>query len=112
MKILKNIFFIFTALVLLFPPVISFIHIFEGHDHSPCIHYADSHYHKKNINCELYKFHSNPALELDIASYELFVPQYHEQTYSELYSFLNDLKPLQTSLRAPPVFLTSAEYIS
>ncbi|AVR46443.1 hypothetical protein C7S20_14870 [Christiangramia fulva] len=107
MKILKHIFFVFTALILLFPPVVNFIHIFEGHDHKPCIHYADSHYHKKNINCELYKFHSNPALELDFINFEPFLATAQEKVYSTFYFFLNDLKLQQASLRAPPAFLFS-----
>ncbi len=113
MKILKTIFLLFTALILLFPPVASFIHIFEGHEHKPCVHYADSHYHKKNINCELYKFHSNPALEIDFICFEPLLSQVQNKVQIEFYSFLNDLKPLQTSLRAPPVcIISSEEYIS
>ncbi|MGA8854006.1 MAG: hypothetical protein WB492_07505 [Christiangramia sp.] len=102
MRSLKNIFFVFTAVLILLPSTVSFSHIFLGHDHKLCDNYAEQHYHKKSLDCDLHKFHKNPALSLAFPEYEIFREKSEEKLSFNYYEFLNDYEPLAYDLRGPP----------
>lgn len=102
LKSLKNIFLTLTAAILLFPSAVNFSHIFLGHDHKLCDHYAEKHFHDKKLDCDLYKFHSNPALEINFPDYTIFSESVTQVLPSYQYFFISDSKPLSNYLRGPP----------
>lgn len=102
MKNLKNIFFVFTAVLILLPAAVSFSHIFSGHTHKLCDNYAQHHYHAKSLDCDLHKFNKNPALQIDFAEYILIPEQSEEKQIFNYYRFLNDYEALPFDLRGPP----------
>ncbi len=102
MKILKNIFFIFTAVLILLPAAISFSHIFSEHSHKLCDNYAEHHYHADSVDCELFHFHKKPALDIEIQEYTIVVYEYREKLTYDYYQFLNDYEALPFDLRGPP----------
>lgn len=107
MQALKNIFLLFTAVLLLLPSGVSFSHIFSSHEHKLCDNYAEHHYHTKSLDCELEKFQKNPAITLELPSYEtLKVSPAPTLTY-DYYTFLNDYEPLHFELRGPPQLFTT-----
>ena len=104
MKLFKNILLVFTAVLILLPSGVSFSHIFTDHNHQLCDNYAEHHYHSKSIDCELHKFHKNPALSLELPEYVLFIDQEVQEEQFDYYKFLNEYEPLDFYLRGPPIF--------
>lgn len=102
MKALKHIFLLTTALVILIPAAISFAHIFSNHTHEVCVNYADEHFHKDNLECELSKFHKNPALELSFIDFETIPEFLPGQSLPNYYDFLSEYQELPFELRGPP----------
>ncbi|MCG9972506.1 hypothetical protein [Christiangramia crocea] len=102
MKELKDIFFVFTAILILLPSAVSFSHIFLDHSHKLCENYSEYHYHKKSIDCELHTFHKNPALQITFPEYNIVSEVTKERGIFEYYQFLNDFEPLAFDLRGPP----------
>jgi len=103
-KLFKNIFLIATAVLILIPSAVSFSHIFTDHDHALCDNYAEQHYHAKSIDCDLHKFHKNPALTIELPEYELVIENVAPEQIFDYYKFLNEYEPLSFDLRGPPLF--------
>ncbi|MFD1095780.1 hypothetical protein [Salegentibacter chungangensis] len=102
MKKAQEIFLVLTAILLLLPSAVSFSHLFLGHSHNLCDKYAEQHYHKKSLDCELHKFQKNPALEIQLSAVE--IPVFNEpklEIYNH-YQFLSDYQRLPFELRGPP----------
>ncbi|MAM18129.1 MAG: hypothetical protein VX712_03380 [Bacteroidota bacterium] len=106
MKQLKHLFLIFGAFLVLMPGLVSFSHIFSGHEHHLCHHYAKKHFHAKDLDCDLYKYHSNPALEISFLEFPVFIPKITREITVTPYEFLEDHKPLCYDLRGPPARFT------
>lgn len=104
MKVIKNIFFVFTAVLILLPSAVSFAHLFSEHSHKLCDNYAEHHYHTESIDCELHHFQKNPALEIDFPEYEVVLVVLQEKLTFDYYQFLNDYEALAFDLRGPPAF--------
>lgn len=102
LKELKNIFLVFTAVLILLPSGVSFSHIFLEHNHKLCDNYSEYHFHKESIDCDLHKFHKNPALNLELPEYTIISEDSEERDVFEYYQFLNDFEPLAFDLRGPP----------
>ncbi|TBW29072.1 hypothetical protein [Gramella sp. KN1008] len=103
MKDLKNIFLVFTAVLILLPSAVSFSHIFQEHSHKICDNYSEFHYHKESLDCDLHKFHKNPALNIDLPKYSFHHESLKERNVFEYYRFLNDYDPLGFDQRGPPL---------
>ena len=90
------------VVALLFPSAVSFSHIYAHEKHETCHNYFDTHLHKKNIDCELCKFHPTPVIALDLFHFNLnqAVPAYKK--FFDLYQFLSDFQKLSFELRGPP----------
>lgn len=86
------------------PSTVSFSHIFTDHHHKLCDDYAEHHYHAKSIDCELHKFHKNPALSIDFPEYSLIARENIKEKLFDYYQFLNEFEPLYFDLRGPPPF--------
>ena len=102
MNSLKNIFFVCAALLIMLPSAISFSHIFSGHSHKLCDNYSEKHYHSKSVDCDLYHFHKNPALEIEIPNFSFILFEYREKITYDYYQFLNEFEALPFDLRGPP----------
>lgn len=85
------------------PSVISFSHIFLGHSHEVCVNYSEKHFHKKSLDCDLHKFHKNPALHINFSKYESLTIQKQETHSFNYYQFLSDFQKLSFELRGPPL---------
>lgn len=85
--------------------MVSFSHIFSKHHHELCDNYAEHHYHSKAVDCDLHKFHKNPALKIELPTYELVLEDAGSKLYYNYYDFLNDFEPLPFDLRGPPAFV-------
>lgn len=104
MKILKNIFFICSAVLILLPGIVSFSHIFSEHSHKLCDNYAEHHYHAKSIDCDLHKFNKKSVYTFVFTDYSLVSEVTEVKEKFDYYSFLNDYEPLHFDLRGPPYF--------
>ncbi|GAA4322732.1 hypothetical protein GCM10023115_50950 [Pontixanthobacter gangjinensis] len=102
MQPIKNILLVISAALILLPSVVSFSHIFSEHSHKLCDNYAEHHYHTKSVDCELHKFHKNPALKLDYPKYVPLPTEVRTTGIFNYYQFLNDYEPLNFNLRGPP----------
>ena len=101
-KTLKNILFVFAALIIVFPAIANFAHIFSGHQHGLCDNYAKQHIHHPDLDCNLHKFHQNPALNLEILHFEPVVFTKQVKHIFSFYEFLNDFQYRLFELRGPP----------
>ena len=84
------------------PSIVNFTHIFLGHDHEVCVNYSEKHFHKKSLDCDLHKFHKNPALHFDLPDCEGFIAQKTSTHNFNYYQFLSDFQKLSFELRGPP----------
>ncbi|TRO66596.1 hypothetical protein [Christiangramia sabulilitoris] len=102
LKVFKNIFFIFSAVLILLPSAVSFTHLFSEHSHKLCDNNAEHHYHAKSVDCELHHFQKNPALRIDFPEFQLVIVDFQEKLTFDYYRFLNDFEALAFDLRGPP----------
>ena len=107
MNSVKNILLIFASVLILMPATISFSHIFLGHGHELCDRYSESHYHKKNLDCDLHKFNQHPVFYLTNTDFSIFEVAIEEPQIYNYYASLNDFQALPFGLRAPPVFASN-----
>ena len=102
MKALSRIFAIFLVLLLNFPVSVEFAHIFAGHEHHYCNHYADSHFHQNNQECSLFHFHHNAFSSPEFLSFEPVSPLLHQEENETTYYFLSTRFSFHFLLRGPP----------
>ena len=101
-KTLKKILFVFVAFILIFPAIANFAHIFSGHHHGLCYNYTKQHIHHPDLDCNLHKFHQNPALNLEILHFEPIVIKEKTKCIFSFYEFLSDYQCRLFELRGPP----------
>nr|WP_321223802.1 hypothetical protein [uncultured Psychroserpens sp.] len=98
-----RLFTLFVIAVLLMPIVVKSTFIFEEHHHDICIDdQKDSHFHAKDLHCELYKFTA--------FNYFISIINYNEHQINKTpnkiiisnYYYLNNHRSLSYSLRGPP----------
>lgn|SRR5690606_28502043 len=102
MKIWQKIFLTFFAGLIFFPSAIDLAHVFSGHKHDYCNHYAQSHFHQKTLDCELFDFQQNPFSFPPLLSWTLVEDKTTLAPAGEQYQFLSTFQKLHFSLRAPP----------
>ena len=103
MKLWQKIFLVVFAGLILFPPAVEFAHVFSGHKHDFCNHYAESHFHEKNMECKLFDFQKNPLSYLPLFSWKPLEPEVPLKVAIREYFYLSSYQNLHFSLRAPPV---------
>lgn len=102
MKVWHKIFLIGFAGLIIFPSVIDLAHVFSGHKHDYCNHYAQSHFHEKTVECELFHFQQNPLV---FSPFPFWTPAEQAVSVEDFkgeYLFLSTFQKLHFSLRAPP----------
>ncbi|WP_424493567.1 hypothetical protein [Salinimicrobium sp. GXAS 041] len=102
MKFITKYGLIFLISLLLFPAAVKLAHVFANHEHAYCNHYSESHFHKKTLDCELFKFQQAAFSLGAIFTYKLYEPEYGNTKPVSAYFFLSDHQKLPFSLRGPP----------
>ena len=92
---------IFAGLVL-FPSAVDFAHVFLGHQHSYCNHYSDSHFHQKDLDCDIFKLQQSSYPAVEFATFDPFPPEIKVEKDHIIYYFLSKGTRINLSLRAPP----------
>ncbi|WP_372917005.1 hypothetical protein [Salegentibacter sp.] len=103
MKFLKNIFSVLAVVIFLAPTAINFAHLFSKHTHEVCEHYAEEHFHTKNLECELDQFQKNPALVFIFPEFVPAIQLSEKEELPDYYQFLSDHIKLPFELRGPPL---------
>ena len=85
------------------PTVINITHVFSGHSHEICEHYADEHVHTKNLDCELYQFQKNSALSINVQEYTPEISLFNKVQLPDFYENLSNYIKLPFELRGPPL---------
>ncbi|MGI0108010.1 hypothetical protein [Salinimicrobium sp. WS361] len=92
---------LFTGLIL-FPSAVDLAHIFAGHQHYTCNHYAESHIHQDTVDCDIFHFQQNPFSFPPAVAWSLYEPQVKNLHLKKEYLYLSTFQKLHFSLRAPP----------
>jgi hypothetical protein len=92
---------LFTGLIL-FPSAVDLAHVFAGHQHYSCDHYAESHFHQKSVDCDIFHLQHNSFSIPAIQSWVLYTPEIDNTSVGKDYIYLSTFQKLHFSLRAPP----------
>lgn len=90
------------ASLLLFPSAVKLAHVFANHQHTYCNHYSESHFHQKNLDCQLSSFHQAPFSFPGFINYKVYEPEIQNSGFDHIYFFLSEYQKLPFSLRGPP----------
>lgn len=96
---------IFLSVLILLPGAVSLAHVFSGHHHKFCNHYAESHIHKNDLECKLLKFHKTPYPQINIFRLQILNPEPETSITITSYGFLSEFQKLGFGLRAPPALI-------
>lgn len=90
------------VITLLVPSFVKLAHAFENHKHEICITPQKEHFHEYDIDCEFYKFKTNPQIAV-VFDYpeDLLIKKISVPIISQ-YQFISDYQRLSFSLRGPP----------
>lgn len=88
--------------LLSFPSSVEFAHIFVGHQHEVCNNYSDSHFHGKNVDCDLFFFQKINFSYPEFFTYSLLSPEEITSETEATYLFLNTFKIHAFKQRGPP----------
>lgn len=102
MKAVQNMLLVIFAGLIIFPSAIDLAHVFSGHKHDYCNHYAESHFHQETVDCELFHFQQNPFSFPPVYSWTPAEPSVSSIAITGEYLFLSTYQKLHFSLRAPP----------
>lgn len=103
MKVWQKIFLILCTGLIIFPSAVDLAHVFSGHKHDFCNHYAESHFHQKTIDCELFDFQKQIFSFSGLYSKGLVLSEVAILPPQKEYPYLSTYQKLHFSLRAPPV---------
>lgn len=102
MKVWQKILVMLCTGLILFPSAVDLAHVFSGHKHDFCNHYAESHVHQKTIDCELFHFQKQ-IFSLPPVYTETFVDAaLPVRPPKREYLYISAFQKLHFSLRAPP----------
>lgn len=105
MKLWQKMFLVLFTGLIIFPSAVDLAHIFSGHEHYTCNHYAESHFHEKTVDCEILHLQQNPFSLTPLHSWVAMAPEMKNLPVKRDYSFLSTYQKLHFSLRAPPAFV-------
>ncbi|UNY98122.1 hypothetical protein MQE36_13635 [Zhouia spongiae] len=93
--------FILSGMLFL-PTLLGLAHAFSDHEHTQCYEFDATHFHKKDIECEIYKFKSNQYVYHVHGFTEPSNLQTPSQQVFNYYFFLSEFQSLHFLLRGPP----------
>lgn len=102
MKAIYKFFSFILVGLLLFPSSVELAHVFLGHQHNFCNHYADAHFHEKNQDCSLFHFQQTSFSTPELISFSVFNPLVEKEDKNNNYNFLGTVRDLAFSRRGPP----------
>lgn len=88
--------------LLCFPSSIEFAHIFVGHQHEVCSNHSDTHFHGKNVDCELFSFQKVSFSFPEFSTFNLVNPEIRVPLKVSEYLFLNTVSLHTFEQRGPP----------
>ena len=91
------------VITLLVPSFVKLAHAFENHKHEICITPQKSHFHEYDIDCEFYKFKTNPQIAITFDYKESLDVKKIATPIISQYQFISDYQRLSFSLRGPPI---------
>ena len=97
----KMLLVLFTGLIL-FPSAVDLAHVFAGHQHYTCNHYAESHFHQKTVDCDIFHFQQSSFSFPPEQAWSSIEPALQNLPVGREYDFLSTYQKLHFSLRAPP----------
>ena len=92
---------LFSGLIL-FPSGVDLAHVFAGHQHYTCNHYAESHFHQETVDCDIFHFQQNPFSYTQFLSWSPYEARIENLPLEKEYFYLSTFQKLHFSLRAPP----------
>lgn len=102
MKLWQKLFLVLFTGLILFPSAVDLAHVFSGHQHYTCNHYAESHFHQKTVDCDILHLQQNAFSFPPSQAWSLFEPEVEVIPIHWEYDYLNTFQKLHFSLRAPP----------
>lgn len=93
---------LFMVVALLFPSAVSISHIYAHEKHEVCTDFLETHFHKKNIDCELCNLHPTPVIAFDLFNFNLYQALSADKKFFNNYQYLSDFQKLSFELRGPP----------
>lgn len=102
MRLWQKMFLVLFSGLIVFPSAVDLAHIFSGHQHYTCNHYAESHFHQKTVECDLFHFQQTPFSFPPLYSGSVIEPEVEKLLSEKKYDYLNTFQKLHFSLRAPP----------
>jgi len=97
-----RLFALVVATVLLVPSGVKFSHAFTHHHHEVCKGEPETHLHKTDVDCSLYKFNIHSPFTLTFFDIELPLEETFSFEIIGLYTFTYNHQHLSFSLRGPP----------
>jgi len=91
------------VITLLVPSFVKLAHAFENHEHEICITPQKEHFHEYDIDCEFYKFKTNPQVAISFDYAESIDIKTNTSPVVSQYQFISDYQRLSFSLRGPPI---------
>lgn len=104
MKVFQKVFTLFLAAALLLPPAAKLGHLFAHENHElVCNNFSDFHFHKQNLDCDIFDWQSLPSLSFELYNYSFSNPSQTMEKVEVFYSFLKGHPVSTIGLRGPPV---------
>lgn len=102
MNLIQKNFLLFLTVTLLIPSAVSLSHIFAHEEDVFCENFIDTHFHKKNLDCELCDLRTVSPIVFVTENLNLYIPQKQTRYFFSHYQFLSDFQKLPFELRGPP----------
>lgn len=90
------------VVALLFPSAVSISHIHAHEKQEVCNDFRETHFHKKNIDCELCDLHRTPLIAFELFNFNLYQALSVNKKFFDNYHFLSDFQKLSFEVRGPP----------
>lgn len=102
MEKLKRFSLVLCSIALLFPSVLSLMHISAHQEEVACTNVSDTHIHKKNLECELCDFRLTNLHTFTPVVLTFIEPSIPGSQPIYIYQILSDYQKLSFELRGPP----------
>ncbi len=104
-KSLLNYSALLLIIIMLFPTVFQFFHVFENHKQNYC-HENTIHIHEHKLDCSICDFNLNPTYNQALHYFQVKKISFNKKINFEFYNFKYYHQQLSYSLRGPPELLT------
>ncbi len=102
MSLLQKYGIIGLSLLLIFPAILSFNHVFAHDFEISCNDYNTTHFHENRFDCELCNIHPTPIIGAQLISFDQIETPLLNKSFVDTYKFLSNYQKLSFALRGPP----------